>query len=258
MIRPSLYGIALLLAASCLAQETYQVIPLRPDPPIAIDGDLGEWGQVANPITISKLEQVQVSPDKWRGVEDLSATVRLASRQEGLLLSADVLDQVVSQPGRSANLWKGDHIELFIDAMPDADTNRTTWGDGQFQIALSPGNFRTTGDALVDVKPEAYAYRPEGLDVSSCVIAARRTLQGYALEALVPFPVLGISAPRQGLPISLEVALSDCDSPEGAQEKYMTIGTARWAHSRTRLLPALLGDALGKAQPPARRSPIRR
>ena len=113
--------------------------------------------------------------------------------------------------------------------MPDADTNRTTWGDGQFQIALSPGNFRTTGDALVDVKAEAYAYRPEGLDVSSCVIAARRTLQGYALEALVPFGVLGISAPQQGLPISLEVALSDCDSPSCAGEVHDN-GTA---HGRT-------------------------
>ena len=257
-MRTALTAAALLLIATlAYAADAYHVIPLKPDPAVAVDGSLDEWAEVPNAIVIAKLEQVHVRKQSWSGPEDLSATLQLAWRQEGIYIAADVRDSQVFQSQRSSMVYKGDHLEVFLDLRPDFDATRTTWGEGQYQFALSPGNFRQTGDPLVDVKPEVYCYRPEELGAAGTQIAAMRTAQGYIIEALIPFALMGVKAPHADQVLACEVALSDCDSQEPAQETYMTIGTERWHHSRERLQPMLLGDARGEATPPPTTSPIR-
>lgn len=252
-----LLTVAVLVPRACSAQDEYHVIPLKFDPAFAMDGNLDDWAQIANPITIGSAEQVHLGKDKWSGPEDLSAIVQFAWRSEGLYVALDVTDDRLHQTQRSNMMYKGDHVELFIDATPDADTNRETWGEGQFQFGLSPGNFKQTGDPLADVRPQVHAYQPEGGSAQGTQIAAARSLKGYVLEVLIPFDLLGLQGAKANLPIACEVALSDCDTEEPAQETYVTIGTGAWRHSRKRLQPMLLGDAEGKATPPPRTAPIR-
>lgn len=244
-MRPAL----LLLSLTCSlawAQAPLLVVPHKPDPPIAVDGNLAEWAVVPNALEVRGKGHVTWNVLTWQGPDDLGATVRLAWRGEGLYLAADVTDDVLLQQQRDEKLYQGDHLEWFLDLAPDVEPGRHTFGKGQFQFAFSPGNFRTTGDPIADIRPEVYCYQPKGADVSSLKFAALRTPHGWTMEALVPWAVLGVRDPAPNLPLNLEVALSDCDSSEPAQESYMTLGTAEWAYGRQRLQQAVLGDVAGK------------
>lgn len=242
--------VLLALMTPLFAQDAMTVIPLKPDPPIAIDGNLEEWVSVPGAITVNTAAHVTYHASTWQGPDDLSATIRLAWRNEGLYLAADITDDVVLQTQRDEKLYQGDHVEWFLDLAPDSEPERTSFGKGQFQFAFSPGNFKHTGDPLVDIKPEVYAYKPQGLNVSSVKYAAIKTARGWTMEAFVPWSLLGVSAPAANLPLTTEVALSDTDSNEPAQESYMTLGTTPWQYNRTRLLSAVLGDVAGKGTPP--------
>lgn len=221
-------------------------VPLKPDPPPAVDGELREWASVPNALKLNRAEQVVYGRGKWTSPDDLSATVWLAWRGEYLFVAVDVTDDKFRQTQRGGNLWKGDHVELYLDIIPDVEPQRKPFGKGQFHFGFSPGNFQSTGDVLFDLKPEAVVFTPNGMAAQGVLVAAKRTEKGYALEAALPWSLVGVK-PAVGVPLSAEVGISDTDSDEPAQESLMTILTAAWAHTRDRLAPCVLSPADGKA-----------
>ncbi len=242
-------------AVAAGAAEPVYVIPQKPDPPIAVDGDLSEWVEVPNALFLGTLDHATYKPQMWTGPEDLSGTVRMAWRQEGLFLAVEITDDTLSQTERGRSMWKGDHVELYLDFTPYTEPHRRGFAEGQFQISFSPGNFERTGDAVTDIAPEVYSHHPEGVDVSSIQYAAVRTKDGWTMEAMVPFAFLGVT-PRQNLPLAGEVALSDSDSSESSQGTMLTIGTEPWVHARQRLVLMALGNAAGEAQLPPASIPV--
>ncbi len=243
------HWLAALFALFCFASHSEEPrgIPLKPDPPFAVDGDLGDWAAVPCAISVSAPKQVVWGSGAWTSPQDLSGTVRLAWREESLFVAADVVDDIVSQTQRGNGIWKGDHIEIYVDARPDLDAARDAIGAGQFQIALSPGNFKNTGDSIVDCPAEAFCYRPEGVSTKGVLIASKPTATGWTLEAAIPWSMLGITKPTSGMPLKYEVGISDTDSVEPQQESLMTTSTAKWTLTRSRLLKASLADSAGIA-----------
>ena len=217
---------ALLLSVSPFATSSAETlgIPLKPDPPIAVDGNLGDWTGVPNAVDINQPEQAVWGAGAWRSTDDMSGTVHLAWRQEYLFVAAEVVDDVVAQAERGGNIWKGDHIEVYIDAEPDFEPNRESVGEGQFQLGISPGNFLNTGDSFTDCPPEAFCFRPQGTAVDGILVAAVPTPDGWTLEAAIPWTMLGI-VPEKGTFIRVEVALSDTDAAEARQETMLTMSS---------------------------------
>jgi len=230
-------------------------IPFKPDPALTIDGDLNDWNNIPNKIILNAGDHVTYGADKWKGAHDLSATVQLSWRQDALYVAANVTDDILRQTQRGANIWKGDHIELYLDTAPDTDAGNTVFGSRQFQIGFSPGNFSHSGDALADIAPEAHAFLPAGISLTGTQVAAHRTAAGYTIEASIPWANFNFK-PQVGLPLGVEVGISDTDSIESTQEKMMTIGTAVWKRNRRRLLPAILANADGSAPAPITSTPI--
>ncbi|MGC9320055.1 MAG: sugar-binding protein, partial [Armatimonadota bacterium] len=206
-----------LMAATAGAQELAHVVPLKPDPPIAVDGELGDWVGVPGAVSLDSPEHATYKRVLWDGPEDLSATVHTAWRREGLFLALDITDDVLSQTQRGRDVWKGDHVEVYLDFAYDIEPDRSGFDRGQFQFAFSPGNFQDTGDPVTDIEPEVYCHWPNGMDATAVKYAARRTPQGWAMEAMLPFDLLEV-APVEGLAFTGEVGVSDCDSAEAAQE----------------------------------------
>ena len=239
----------LVLAAVRAEAPDIVAIPLRPDPPIAVDGAIDDWAPVPNALLIDKPEQVVWGAASWQSPADLSGVIHLAWRSECLFVAAEVTDDSLRQSQRGDSIWQGDHIEIYIDAQPDSDPARDAFGEGQFQFALSPGNFGTSGDPLVDCPPEVFIYRPHGASVAGIVVAAKRAPSGYVIEAAIPWDVLGVVAPVEGTPLRIEVGLSDTDSMDARQEALMTASTAKWQHTRSRLQSAALAKADGVAPP---------
>lgn len=253
----TLASLALLLGCilPALAQDSVPVIPLKPDPPIAVDGSLQDWAGVPNALTVTGKEHATYNATTWTGPADLGATMHLAWRNEGLYLGLEITDDVVVQTQRDEKLYQGDHVEVFLDFAPDLEPERNSFGKGQFQFAFSPGNFKHTGDPLVDIGPEMYCYQPKGGPCTGTKYAAVKTAQGWTAEIMLPFALLGVS-PAPNLPLGLEIALSDCDSREPAQETFYTISTKPWHYGRGNLGLFVLGDVAGKGTPPPQSFPV--
>lgn len=246
---------ALLAMAPVALAQSLHGIPLKPDPPIAVDGELGDWSGVPNTLVLNQPAQVVFGKGSWTDADDMSGVVQLAWRAEYLFLAATVTDDVIAQAQRGAGIWQGDHVELYIDVQPDAAPEKEAFGDGQFQLALSPGNFGTTGDALADTSPEALFFKPSGHPVTGVLVASTKTANGWILEAAIPWTVLGVT-PEANLPLAIEVGLSDTDNVEPKQESMLTSDTAVWAHERSRLRPMALAGADGVAVARATRFPL--
>ncbi|GMV99144.1 MAG: hypothetical protein AMXMBFR84_02830 [Candidatus Hydrogenedentota bacterium] len=237
--------VLIFVSACLLAQEPVDLytIPLRPDPPIAVDGVLSDWASVPGQRDVEEPGHAVFGASEWSGPDDCSGHVRMAWRQEALFLAVEVTDDAFWQPNRGADVWKGDHVELYLDLSPHTETGRAHFGHGQFQIALSPGSFG--GEPAVSSVAEIVCYKPEGAVLEGAQIASVQMENGYALEAAIPWPALGITEPAEGLPLRVEVGLSDSDIDGTRQETLLTVGTGTWEHVRTRLASAVLSRADG-------------
>ncbi|MBM3999992.1 MAG: hypothetical protein FJ297_10720 [Planctomycetes bacterium] len=219
-------------------------IPLRPDPPPALDGDVEEWRGRKGAIIVNRAEQVTFGTG-WRSPSDCGGAIWVAWRADGLYLAAEVADDVIRQFGRAAELYRGDNVQVFLDADPAKDADRDPFGRGQFQIALSPGNFLNTGDPFVDLPAEAYVYQPIGLDPAGIRVVSARTTHGWNVEALIPWKLVGMEGAAEGRAFAIEVALSDTDGDEPKQETWLTSSPRPWSIVRSRLNPVRLARADG-------------
>jgi len=247
---------SLLLAFACTiacavvarAEEMY-VVPFDVDPPIVVDGELDDWANVPNAIVLDRREQATYGADHWSGPADLSGVIHLAWRPEGLYLAAEVTDDVVQQPYTGYDIYKGDHVNIWLDWTPEAEPERAMFGEGQVHIGLSPGNLGADEPRL---PPEIVLFRPTTLPREGGLIAARRTDNGYVLEAFLPAPCLGVPAIAMNRDATFEVALGDSDLQPAVQEMFLTRDTRPWTYSRARMAPVIFGDGNGRATPPAR------
>ena len=240
-----------LLMGMCLGKAAavsvdYHAIPLKPDPPFAIDGLLGEWQALPGSWPLNSVDRATYNKAKWKYATDLSAKVWFAWRQENLYVAAEVTDDKFFQTQRGRGMYLGDHLELNVDTTPEADKQRQTFGEGQFVIALSPGNFQQTGDAFSDIGPEAFVYVPSNASAREIAVASQRTETGYTVEAAIPWKALGVDDAVIGRRITLEFAVSDCDSAEPSQDKMMTLLTDEWQRARGRMVSFVLSGSDGK------------
>ena len=236
------------------AGAEYCVVPFDVDPPIQVDGKLDDWGNIPNPISMPDKSHVTYIRE-WKlyeGPGDLSAVVRLAWRYDGLLVAADVTDDIVQQPYRGRDVWKGDYVNLWLDMTPAFESERTVLGKGQYHIGMSPGNFGGTAGGEGVIPPRVFAFMPQNMELPHGLVAAQRTDKGYVIEAFIPFADLEIEGVRRNTFAMFEIAVSDSDGTPAAQDYIMTSGTEKWALSRTRLLPLLFGDGNGQADTPGK------
>ncbi|MFZ2640601.1 MAG: sugar-binding protein [Verrucomicrobiia bacterium] len=247
---------ACVLCARVIADEPVIGIPMKPDPPPAVDGQLEDWSNVPGVLLLNHAEQATWGGARWKSPTDLSAKVWIVWRQDMLYLAADVTDDKIRQSEHGAGIWKGDCVQLYLDVAPDEEAARSHFGKGQFQIAFSPGNFQHSGDSLNDCPPEAYIFKPASLASKGVLVAAQQTDHGYTLEAAIPWALLGVKLPAVGMPVNFEIAVFDTDGAEARSEKLLSFGTKKWTLSRQRLNAAVLAGADGKAPAIVRGAPV--
>lgn len=248
-MKPVTAAVALLgcLPGSCLLATPPEIgIPLKPDPPFALDGRLEDWAGVPGAQTLDRPEHATWGGSHWKSPSDLSAKVALAWRPDLLYLAAEVTDDQIRQNQHGAEIWKGDCVHLLLDLAPERDAARTAFGDGQFQIAICPGNFQHSGDLLADSPPQIHCCKPEGFALAGAQIAAQPTEHGYALEAAISWKALGVPAPTAGLPLRCEIAVFDADGADDRPKSLLSTATQPWGITRPRLLAASLAGTDGK------------
>ena len=173
-----------------------------------IDGQLSEWN-----TTAYKADQaLPYASANWTGTSDLSATYYVGWDSSNLYLAVKRTDDQFVQISSGRYLYKGDDVEIQLDADLEGDFTTTTLSADDFQLGLSPGNFGSRSE-------EAYRWYPRAQEswLTSVVVKAIKQDEGYDLEVKIPWTVFGIT-PSEGESYGFVLSLSDNDLP----------GTATW------------------------------
>jgi len=121
----------------------------------------------------------------WGWGQDLSFKYAVRWEEKALLLAIDVTDDLLVQEKTKADMWEGDHLELWIDADLEGDYNEAANSADDFQIGLSPGNFK-------NLPPEIFIWVPsvDPDTLREVVLAAKQKEKGYTLEVRLPVSFL--------------------------------------------------------------------
>jgi hypothetical protein len=177
-----------------------------------IDGDLSEWaGQ-----SVYDSPYLVYWDDGWDSTNDGAARWHLGWDDANLYIAARVTDNHHVQTQTGNKVYLGDSLEIQIDTDGGAATSVSP---REFQINLSPGDFGTLppsanlsqgtdGGGMFDA--------PGGHRI---VVAARRTADGYTIEAAVPWSDL-FTGPF-GQPMGIALNLDDNDRDGQAVQEAM-------------------------------------
>jgi hypothetical protein len=148
----------------------------------------------------------------WQGADDLYGYGYLAWDDGFLYIGVQVNDDVHAQTETGETIFRGDEVEIQVDTNLSADFDDTSLSDDDIQIGFSPGDFSA-------LPPEVHIWRPTSLASSGSMIelAARKTAEGYILEAAIPWWVLQ-GRPSTETPVGITLNVSDNDTPSEAQQ----------------------------------------
>jgi hypothetical protein len=185
--------------------------------PISIDGDLSEW-QGLPCMVVDKMNQISYGDTtQWSGPEDLSGEVCYGWDNENLYIAFRVWDSIIVQKFTGSSLWKGDHVELWFDTQLQLDFDSAEAGDDDYQIGVSPGDFRS-------VSPDLYIFTPPTMFeeyVGLVEFASKRTSDGYSAEIRIPVSVLRGLRLAEGHAIGVTFETSDTDTLGGSEQEMM-------------------------------------
>ncbi|MCX5715581.1 MAG: hypothetical protein NTV07_01725 [Candidatus Omnitrophica bacterium] len=167
-------------------QNPYIVKAVPRSGDIKIDGTLDGW-DLAAPCEITDERNIVYGSGAWTGKNDLSFKIYANWDDEALYFACDVTDDIFIQEWRGADMWQGDHAEVWLDTDISGDINEAVNSADDFQFGISPGNF-------VDIPPEVHIWTPalpKELNYKELIkVAASRTPHGYIVEARIPQEVL--------------------------------------------------------------------
>ena len=140
-----------------------------------------------------------------------------------MYLALNVTDDVHVQTEQGRDSFKGDGVELLLDAnlVQDADFPFPNFDD--YQIGLSAGALQANAPAA-----QAYRWYPleQAASLPDVLVAARPTANGYQLEAAIPWRVLDVSIEDQRS-FGFVVSVSDNDTPNTADQQTLLSSTPR-------------------------------
>lgn len=197
--------------------------------PPAIDGRLEDW---IAPFTLAEavpIESVIFGADSWAGPNDLGGRALAAWDPTALYLGLAVQDDVLSQGSTGNLLYRGDSVELQLDADLAGDFDDAAYSDDDWQLGISPGELVEGGRGA-----EAWVWRPgRRSGAPAFPIAAQRTEAGYLLEAAIPWSLFGID-PALTRAIGFALNLSDNDGTSPEQQTLLSSSPARlWGDPRS-------------------------
>lgn len=191
------------------------VVAQRVTAPPTIDGNTADWAGLA----VYSSPHIVFTSDTWDGSDDVAASWQVSWDDNYLYFIASVADDIHAQNQSGNQTFRGDSIELQIDAGQSSAFSSSISPD-DFQITLSPGDF-------AGLPPSAFRFQgtPDGsmLDAATphgIMVAATPSSAGYLLEAAIPWRDIGLT-PAAGLVLGLAVNINDNDHPGTAIQEMM-------------------------------------
>lgn len=173
---------------------------------VRIDGQAEDWGEAGL--------KVQSLPGPWRNVpgkmrppENFDPSFRLGWNEDGLLLLAQVRDNLVHEWENEDELWWGDSLQIFL--APARGTRE------HYLCLVTPG-----AEPGYQPRLRLYDHRTAGEELTAQV-AGQKTPDGYQVELLLPWKNLNIN-PAVGQEFGLQLLAND-DDLQGAGNRFQAL-----------------------------------
>ncbi len=181
-----------------------------------LDGSLAEWGGIpSTPLTF-----VQSGAENYTGLADYGVSARLAWDAAYLYMAWEVSDDVHVQELGSYEMFKGDEVELWIDADLAGDFDENSLNNDDYQFGFSAGR-------SIGFGPEGVVWYPQRRpDWNAQLGVASQPLggQGYTIEAAIPWSILD-KQPHAGMVLGYALNASDNDVPGAAAQQTILMHT---------------------------------
>lgn len=181
---------------------------------IVIDGSADDWGKRGFKVdALVDFENASVRP-----AADHDLRFRLGWSEQGLLVCAEVSDDVPVEADADGEIWSKDAIELFMAAK---------YGEpGILQVMVAPGmdaNHPQLRHVILNRRNRELLKNPVSVQ-----LARKATSHGYVLEALLPWSNLGLT-PTIGGEVPFQISLTDADgSVVTTKTMWYPVGDAAW------------------------------
>jgi hypothetical protein len=163
------------------------------------------------------IDQPTFGAENWSGVSDNKADYSLAWDSNNLYLATHVTDDVHAQIALGELLFRGDSLELLLDANLQGDYNSDELSADDFQMGFTPGENKVGGPDSYLWFPRDKSGRPNGVTVMGC---QDETGNGFYLETSVPWSTFGVS-PIAGSTFGFTLSVSDNDVKGTEQQQSM-------------------------------------
>jgi hypothetical protein len=220
---------------------------------IAIDGDLGEWGDLGGGYLDQILDQVDlIHANLGEGQQD-AATFQLRRDDTALYVGVRVFDGSVTNKFKEDSYHQADCVELFLDVRPPTGAGPKLgdagYSDGVYQLMLVPP---CDGQGL------RWRQANGNAAIGAFEIAAKIFPDGYGFELKIPFASLaGSVAARFDQPFGCDVQIDDLDLVgNGASGRcvYTWGGSAQCWINASKFSRAMPADQAGPAPTGYRRA----
>ncbi|MGB3861589.1 MAG: class I SAM-dependent methyltransferase [Candidatus Aminicenantaceae bacterium] len=164
---------------------------------ITIDGALEDWGDGGFCVDFITAPDGRVLP-----VDDFDVKFRLGWDQQGLLLLAEVRDDVPVEHENRSRLWQRDCVELFF--------SKSVGSTHRHQVVIASG----ADPSYKAMRQRIYDWRlPEQKtgELTAQVASQVRT-NGYIVEAMLPWSNVGVK-PKLGMEPGFQFVANDDDGP---------------------------------------------
>ena len=184
-------------ASGVSVQPVYAVPQLEG---LAVDGRADDWGTRGFRVDA----MVDTGGGRVRPAADYDPRFRLGWNAQGLLILAQVDDDVTEESTDDKALFQRDSVELFVGTKQG--------GPHLVQVVIAPGidpRHPELRCSIYDHRANE-AVKVKELPKTAVQLARTATAHGYIMEALLPWANLGLT-PQVGDEVSFQIFLNDAD-----------------------------------------------
>ncbi|MFP6590349.1 MAG: metallophosphoesterase [Candidatus Latescibacterota bacterium] len=170
--------------------------------PVAVDGNLDEWSDMA--FDIKSPGQIEINPDSWLGRDDCSWRFSVEMDDTHLYVAVDVTDE--RQIYKQSSAWTQDGLELRIDARPEpARSQGRDQAGTALLVGISPDN----------VRQNMGLHEPDMLEREGVLAVGVPTPMGHAYEVSVSLSYIEAQQGKDWDRIRINIAVDDFDETTG-------------------------------------------
>lgn len=178
--------------------------------PLTLDGDLDKpaWRQ-ATPLAVDQARQYfsyDAARAKWKGAEDLSATVKFLWDDQYLYIGVKATDDVFANNKRDADIWAGDGLQFIVDPAREAAEK-----PGKYDLATALTKQGPQSWCFLSADPRSPAGEVKEIKLATRRLSADRGDMTY--EVAIPWFRLAPFTPKLGANLGLCVTLNEDDGP---------------------------------------------